>query len=245
MPQFKPGESKTATASFSNPKSAGFDYSASLCMGTDWTVMASASFHLNAGESKAIAFPVTMPASPGTYPVYFKVTCGGVLIGTFAATEEVVVAAPVSPPLTMVITGLTSMGDKYSGYWVAQANILITNNNAVAVTKGIKCQATFGEYDPYAPATIWYERTIGNQAATGYGTGVPWYEITLQPGQSVDLLSPYYYINGWHDFHQNYEWLNYPQGSYRSGVMKKYWFRIVDDQGNASLVSSIGTALSW
>ncbi len=95
MPQFKPGESKTATATFQNPKSAGFDYQAKLCMGTGWTEMASASFHLNAVESKAVEFPVTMPATQGTYPVYFKVTCGGVLIGTFAATEDVVIAAPV------------------------------------------------------------------------------------------------------------------------------------------------------
>jgi hypothetical protein len=93
-PTFESASAHVATATFINPKSAGFDYSASLCMGTGWTEMASASFHLNAGESKAIAFPVIMPATPGTYPVYFKVTCGGVLIGTFAATEDVVIAAP-------------------------------------------------------------------------------------------------------------------------------------------------------
>jgi hypothetical protein len=40
-----------------------------------------------------------MPSTPGTYPVYFKVTSGGVIIGTFVATEDVIIkeAAWVSP----------------------------------------------------------------------------------------------------------------------------------------------------
>jgi hypothetical protein len=66
-------------------------------MGASWTEMVSVSFHLNALESKNVEFPVTMPATLGTYPVYFKVTCGGVLIGTFVAAEDVkiTVAYPI------------------------------------------------------------------------------------------------------------------------------------------------------
>lgn len=92
MPQFTPSSVHSATVTFSNPKSAGFDYKASLCMGAAWTEMASASFHLDAKQSKSIVFSVTMPSIPGTYPVYFKVTCGGVLIGTFVATEAIVIS---------------------------------------------------------------------------------------------------------------------------------------------------------
>jgi len=94
MPTFTPDSVHKATASFRNPKSAGFDYSASLCMGASWTEMVSVSFYLNAGESKNIEFPVTMPADLGTYPVYFKVSCGGVLIGTFVAAEDVRIVLP-------------------------------------------------------------------------------------------------------------------------------------------------------
>ena len=94
MPTFTQGSVHKATANFKNPKSAGFDYSASLCMGASWTEMASVSFHLNAGESKNVEFPVTMPATLGTYPVYFKVTCGGALIGTFVAAEDVQIVLP-------------------------------------------------------------------------------------------------------------------------------------------------------
>jgi hypothetical protein len=63
-------------------------------MGATLTEMASASFHIDAGQSKSVPFSVTMPTTPGTYPVYLKVTSGGVLIGTFVATEDVVIAQP-------------------------------------------------------------------------------------------------------------------------------------------------------
>ncbi|GAH72195.1 unnamed protein product, partial [marine sediment metagenome] len=92
MSEFGPGSVHKATVTFSNPKSAGFDFEASLCMGVAWAEMASASFHLDAGQSRAVEFPVTMPSIMGTYPVYFKVSSGGVLIGTFVATETVVIA---------------------------------------------------------------------------------------------------------------------------------------------------------
>lgn len=91
MPEFEPSSLHSATVIFSNPKPAGFDYQASLCMGEDWVEMASASFHLNAGQSKGVGFSVTMPSAEGAYPVYFKVSHSGVLIGTFVAKEGVVI----------------------------------------------------------------------------------------------------------------------------------------------------------
>ncbi len=103
MPEFAPGSVHKATATFFNPKSAGFDFAASLCMGAGWTEMDTASFHLNAGQSKAVEFSVTMPSAEGTYPVYFKVYYGGVLIGTFVATEDVVIApAVISFTVTLI-----------------------------------------------------------------------------------------------------------------------------------------------
>jgi len=104
MAQFVPSSVHKAIATFKNPKSAGFDYMASLCMGAGWTEMASASFHLDAGQSKAVEFQVTMPSAVGTYPVYFKVTSGGVLIGGFAAEEQVVLAIPSG----LIILGVTA-----------------------------------------------------------------------------------------------------------------------------------------
>lgn len=114
MPQFNPGSVHVATPVFSNPKSAGFDYQAALCMGAAWTVMASASFHLDARQSKPVTFSVTMPTTPGTYPVYFKVWCKGVLIGTFGAAEPVVITEPVVEEAFVDIVSIT--GPYYDGW---------------------------------------------------------------------------------------------------------------------------------
>ena len=94
MIQFTPGSQHSVTVTCKNQAGVPFTYGVSLCMGTGWTVMATASFQLNAQESKAIGFPVTMPTTLGTYPVYFKVTCGGVLIDTFAA-EDITIMVPI------------------------------------------------------------------------------------------------------------------------------------------------------
>lgn len=95
MPEFKPSSVHTATAGFLNPKSAGFDYQAQLCMGVDWVEMARASFHLGGSQEKGIPFQVTMPDTPGEYPVYVRVSSGGVLVATFAATEKVIILSPI------------------------------------------------------------------------------------------------------------------------------------------------------
>lgn len=73
MPQFVPGESKTANATMRNPKTVAFDYSAFLYMGTDLVRISGSSFHLNALEEKLISLPVVMPTTLGTYPVYIGV----------------------------------------------------------------------------------------------------------------------------------------------------------------------------
>ncbi|GAJ18623.1 unnamed protein product [marine sediment metagenome] len=66
--------------------------------------------------------------------------------------------------------------------------------------------------------------------------------VTLNPGQSITLVSPFYYIDGWHDTHHTYEWTNSPPGMYSAGVRKKYYFRIIDELGNWSPYKSVGSA---
>jgi hypothetical protein len=93
-PGFAPGSVHVATCPMTNPTVAAFDYTAELYMGTDLALMASADFHLNAGETKDIGLSVTMPHVGGAYPVYIGIFSGGENIALYHATEDVVVGAP-------------------------------------------------------------------------------------------------------------------------------------------------------
>ncbi len=95
MPQFYPGETKTAKANMRNPAQKAFDYTGFLYMGTDLAVMSEVPFSLSAGQEKQISFPVTMPVNTGVYPVHLGVFCEGRNIALYRA-EDVVIAPPMS-----------------------------------------------------------------------------------------------------------------------------------------------------
>lgn len=95
MPQFGPGELRTARVPMTNPTGGAFDYVADLYMGTNLALMAETAFHLESLESKDISLPITMPTVSGTYPVHIGVFSGGVNIGLWRATEDVVIAPEV------------------------------------------------------------------------------------------------------------------------------------------------------
>ena len=91
MPEFASGSQKTAIVPMANPTDKAFDYDAMLYMGVNMVVMSEASFALQAGQEKGINLPVTMPAGPGTYPVYLDVFSGGALLEHYQATEDVII----------------------------------------------------------------------------------------------------------------------------------------------------------
>lgn len=121
MPEFSPGESKTAIVTMSNPKAKPFDYTAELYMGTDLALMAGEDFHLEAEGSKDVSLPITMPSTPGTYPVHIGVFSGGQSIGLYKATEDVVIAAPdirVEIARAYIRMAYPSVSEAYSG-WIS------------------------------------------------------------------------------------------------------------------------------
>ncbi len=244
MTQFVAGEQKTAKAVMTNPTSKVFDYHAVLYMGIDQAAMAEANFRLNAGESREVSFLVTMPAQVGVYPVYLSAFSDGQLLAHYQGAD-VEIARPLS--LLMQITGFTT-GGGYGGYWGFRCLTLINNPHTVTLTRRLKVEWAYGEYNPAHPNTEWRDRYWFD------GPNRPnlWQTVTLEPGQSIRLgeapgtyFSDIFYMHAiFHDMFQSYQWQNLPLGTYRSGVMKKYWVRLSDEYGNKGPVNSVGTALT-
>jgi hypothetical protein len=180
MPQFNPGESKTAVVTMTNPTGSPFDYSATLYMGVNMVVMANASFHLEAGEAKEVSFPVVMPTSEGVYPVYLDAWSGETLLGHYKAVEDVIiVSAPLPPSGNAAIWGIVT--DGLTG--VAVPDVQITLNGFVCYT------AWAGQYEISNIAAQKYRITFSK---AGYetvsrdviATGLPDYtelNISLPP----------------------------------------------------------------
>ncbi|KKM20626.1 hypothetical protein LCGC14_1643600 [marine sediment metagenome] len=99
-PTFEGGITKTAVATMSNPTAKAFNYTAELYL--DVTKVASSgviAFTLAPGTQQPVSFPLTMPLVEGDFPVYLDVLVGGVVVGAFQATENVVIV--ISPEIVI------------------------------------------------------------------------------------------------------------------------------------------------
>ncbi len=242
MPEFSPGESKTAIVVMTNPTIKAFDYVAGLYMGTNLALMASADFHLEAGKSKDISLPATMPSVVGTYPVHIGVFSDGESIDLYKAREDVVIVAPVLP-FDMSITKIDTEKDKFAevpalAYWLMEVTCQISNPHSVPISHDIYCVYARAKY---VDRGYRYDRCWGGAAPGTPREQLHGLSVTLDPGESITLISPFYYIDDWNDFFSTYEWINDPPGMLYGGIRVKYLFKIIDEQGNCSPVASVGT----
>lgn len=187
MPQFSPGELKTARVPMTNPTGSAFDYLADLYMGTNLALMAETSFHLEALESKNISLPITMPTVAGTYPVYIGVFSGGVNIGLWRATEDVVIV-PVAIAEFAYVSGV-----RHSRHMTIDCNahrfeIDVKNvGNAAGV-----CSLVFHyrqRFETVDPPGVWFGWYAVTEPHYCYYTPMPCIlEATLQPGETKTFL---------------------------------------------------------
>jgi len=212
MPQFMAGESKTAKATMSNPKGVALDYAGFLYIGA--TQVAEASFRLNAGEEKVVSFPVTMPSTPGTYPVLLYIYSGGQGIGLYRAAEDVVIFAPAIIPWTLVITSAAKVPSGVGQWLMARLNTSICNPRTIQATEKVIVRYR----ENYAG--VW------SDWKTRYT-----YEYTLAPGQTI---TPSFPLTAYPVYQGDY---NYFLIAYQ----ETHEFCLADVYGNTSNVVSIST----
>ena len=96
MPEFAPGEAKTAVAPIT-VKPAGLSCEVELYLGPDEATKVATSGGIpftSTGAAQSISLPIAMPAAEGTYHVFIDVYAEGYLLAAYQAIEDVVIAPP-------------------------------------------------------------------------------------------------------------------------------------------------------
>lgn len=140
---FRPGEMKTAVAELLNPATSLFPYKAELYlnkpkMATSGTVF----FNIDAGITRKINFPITMPTIEGTYPVFLDIFSDSQLLAAYQADEDVKIGIPI---IKAVITR-AYVYNKYAKttiYWNGYAHLGL-NNVKVDLTQFASRDTYFG-----------------------------------------------------------------------------------------------------
>jgi hypothetical protein len=219
MPQFMPGESKTAKATMSNPKGVALDYTGFLYFGDIRVV--EIPFRLNAGEEKVVSFPVTIPSATGTYSVLLYVYSSGQGIGLYKATEDAVIAAPALPFTFTDVSAVGFYDFARAGYYcMILFKATISNPNNVSVTHTL--QVMMNGFDLYY--NMYQFQNYPVQPFPGTGWAQPLTPLTLAPGQSYQLVTDF-----WNTQRQAFDTVLIPY---------QYWIELwlQDELGNKSNV---------
>jgi len=146
--EFYAGSTHTAKAVMHNPTTAPFDYQGILFMGIEQASMAEKAFHLEAGQSEEVSFPVVMPTALGSYPVYIGVFSGGVFLEPLRQGENVAVIAQAGPFNMSIIRIDTDTDKYYSSYWVMLPVAVIANPHSAVITHQLRVIAAPGSSNP-------------------------------------------------------------------------------------------------
>ena len=174
MPEFLPGEVKTAVAPIT-VQPAGLVCDAELYLGPDEATPVATSGEISfvsTGQQQPVRLPVMMPAEPGIYHVYLDIHVGVVSLGVYQAIEDVIIEAPPALPFT------------FSGVWVQRvrcesATAWNTLNFGCTITNPTDRSITHTLTPMYRS-----EGKYGYSDPRACSEGV--FTLTLKPGQSYN-----------------------------------------------------------
>jgi hypothetical protein len=180
MPQFGANEVKTAIVPVT-VSPAGVSCEIELFLGlNESNAVASSGLvpFVSTGSAKQVSLPLMMPDNPGVYHVYIDVLTGGEVFLAYMADEDIEITTPDlvfgTPVVTVVPNKMASQ------FYVAQVVCTVSNPTQSAITRTIKCGCRKAD----EPWKIWYRRWPDLSLELA---------VTLSPGETRTLVSPYYY----------------------------------------------------
>ena len=141
------------------------------------------------GEDQSISLPISLPGVEGTYPAYLEVFSNGQRIAVFLGDEDVVIAAPAPAPFSFGAVSVSFTSELV--YTIAQMSVVVTNNNPTPLQGKIYAYWNWST----EPTTIKrYRRWDG---------GIDYYQLSLAPGESQTVISPFRFYDQWGDLLAN------------------------------------------
>lgn len=215
MPEFAPGEAKTAIAPITVSPS-GLSCEAEIFLGPDETTKVVTSGRVSfvsTGVSQNVRLPVAMPAAEGTYHVYVDVSVEDLLIGAYQAVEDVIITVPAIPwEFSNEECWLSASG---IGVWqMINFSATITNIGSRTVTRTV----TQYRRDYWL---MWSDETMSWHREWSDIWALASVSVTLAPGASYNYVNLGEVVGGLNLLQDNtpsYNWLEDSEG-YKSAVL--------------------------
>lgn len=177
MAEFNAGEQKTALVTFTNNKAKALNCEAQLYMGDNYTLMASKTFELTAHGSSTVQLPVTMPTTPGDYPVYLAAFSNGVLLPPIAEAGIVTI---LLADVELISSNWTVIGTFYEG------SLIINSTQSQTVTVSIENDQSyisavrFMTEQEFQDLIVWLQSEYDRCAASGFTSAATLYANRIQ-----------------------------------------------------------------
>jgi len=186
---------------------------------------------ISTGAQQAVSYPITMPATDGTYPVWIDVYTGGVLIGAFVALEDVTIVAAVPAfsysNLNLQIPYISVPGAE-EGFYYIDVSCDITNIGGAGTLEVSVWWSNHNMYvDPTSPSGYTWMK-ITSPSFAGWSSwaippgGLDWdpgtMQLTLGPGETY-----HFHYAGANAAWNDYNWVQMrDNGGGQSAIIKKF-----------------------